>query len=219
MQVPSLVRPGPPPIPKMNKPKSVNPTKKSFSPILSKDNQKFGDFTKHLESTVAKQEERLSNKSNKAPNFLPKNTQPITKHQTPPPPKKAPPVDVEEDDNYDDFYGEAEVGDVHGNKTISSRAPSVTECDNYDDMDDGLQDVGDGAQGQTRHDSTPLEPDAFEEDDMYDTVVSVAATSSQPKLEAKYDLNVPGTGGMITSADVLNGKADQVGCLFRKPLD
>ena len=95
----------------------------------------------------------------------------------------------------------------------------MTECDNYDDMDDGLQDVGDGAQGQTRHDSTPLEPDTFEEDDMYDTVVSVAATSSQPKLEAKYDLNVPGTGGMITSADVLNGKADQVGCLFRKPLD
>ena len=54
---------------------------------------------------------------------------------------------------------------------------------------------------------------------MYDTVVSVATTSAQPKLEAKYDLNVPGTGGMITSADVLNGKADQVGCLFRKPLD
>ena len=219
MQVPALVRPGPPPIPKMNKPKSVNPTKKSFSPILSKDNQKFGDFAKHLESTVAKQEERLSNKSNKAPNFLPKNSQPITKHQTLPPTKKAPTVDVEEDDNYDDFYGEADDSDVHGNKTISSRAPSVTECDNYDDMDDGLQDVGDGAQGQTRQDSTHLEPDAFEEDDMYDTVVSVAATSSQPKLEAKYDLNVPGTGGMITSADVLNGKADQVGWLFRKPLD
>ena len=88
--MPALVRPGPPPIPKMNKPKSVNPTKKSFSPILSKDNQKFGDFAKHLESTVAKQEERLSNKSNKAPNFLPKNPQPITKHQTPPPTKKAP---------------------------------------------------------------------------------------------------------------------------------
>ena len=54
-----------------------------------------------------------------------------------------------------------------------------------------------------------------EEDDMYDTVLPLSANPSA-KLETKYDLAVPGTGGLITTAEVLNGKADQVGWLFRK---
>jgi len=54
------------------------------------------------------------------------------------------------------------------------------------------------------------------EEDEYDVVLPLSSTNPSAKLETKYDLAVPGTGGLITTAEVLNGKADQVGWLFRK---
>ena len=186
-QSPVRVRPGPPPPPSRNKPKSLKPTR----PQASADDTHDPKFNaKPLGTGVFKEgEERLNNAaSDKKPVSIPKSAPNRTKYQTQPNTKKAPQI-VELEEEYDSMY-----------------------------QDDMKKEMGeDEAKRQTMPDSrtSSVASSLNEEDDMYDTVLPLSLAPSA-KLETKYDLAVPGTGGLITTAEVLNGKADQVGFLFRK---